>query len=205
MLIQRAKKRLENLDYFQSVDISTVPGSAPDQAVLVVTVVEKSTGEFSVGAGYSTGGDTPGPSIEGSITERNFLGRGQYIGLSAGGGKHSRDFAVSFTEPYFLGRRIAAGFDICKSTREYSHYNTDVTGATVRFGLPITDSISTQLAYNISQEKYSIPDSCYDATHTLTCNISDAVLAGIAESSLAQVVGQSRSGLQHDRRHEEPA
>ncbi|WP_292252341.1 outer membrane protein assembly factor BamA, partial [Mesorhizobium sp.] len=53
VLIQRAKKRLEGLDYFQSVDISTVPGSAPDQVVLVVTVVEKSTGEFSVGAGYS--------------------------------------------------------------------------------------------------------------------------------------------------------
>ncbi|MBZ9847691.1 outer membrane protein assembly factor BamA [Mesorhizobium sp. CA14] len=184
VLIQRAKKRLEALDYFQSVDISTVPGSAPDQVVLVVNVVEKSTGEFSVGAGYSTGGDTPGPSIEGSITERNFLGRGQYIKLSAGGGKHSRDFAVSFTEPYFLGRRIAAGFDIYKSTREYDHYDTDVTGATVRFGLPITDSISTQLAYNISQEKYDYPDHCLTngALDTTKCNVSPPIQAGIAES-----------------------
>ncbi|MDX8529677.1 outer membrane protein assembly factor BamA [Mesorhizobium sp. VK25A] len=184
VLIQRAKKRLENLDYFQSVDISTVPGSAPDQVVLVVNVVEKSTGEFSVGAGYSTGGDTPGPSVEGSITERNFLGRGQYIKLSAGGGRHSRDFAVSFTEPYFLGRRIAAGFDIYKSTRQYDHYDTDTTGATVRFGLPITDSISTQLAYNISQEKYSLADGCvtngiYDQTK---CTISQAIRDGVAES-----------------------
>ncbi|CDX49403.1 Outer membrane protein assembly factor BamA [Mesorhizobium plurifarium] len=184
VLIQRAKKRLENLDYFQSVEISTVPGSAPDQVVLVVNVVEKSTGEFSVGAGYSTGGDTPGPSIEGSITERNFLGRGQYIKLSAGGGKNSRDFALSFTEPYFLGRRIAAGFDIYKSTREYDHYDTDTTGATVRFGLPITDNISTQLAYNISQEKYSLADNCttngqYDNTK---CTISQAIRDGVAES-----------------------
>ncbi|PBB99805.1 outer membrane protein assembly factor BamA [Mesorhizobium sp. WSM3862] len=185
VLIQRAKKRLEALDYFQKVDISTVPGSAPDQVVLVVDVVEKSTGEFSVGAGYSTGGDTPGPSVEGSITERNFLGRGQYIKLSAGGGKNSRDYAISFTEPYFLGRRIAAGFDIYKSTREYNHYNTDVTGATIRFGLPITDSISTQLAYNISREKYSIADGCVDANGDYDpskCTISDAVLAGIGES-----------------------
>ncbi|CDX39084.1 Outer membrane protein assembly factor BamA [Mesorhizobium plurifarium] len=184
VLIQRAKKRLENLDYFQSVEISTVPGSAPDQVVLVVNVVEKSTGEFSVGAGYSTGGDTPGPSIEGSITERNFLGRGQYIKLSAGGGKHSRDFALSFTEPYFLGRRIAAGFDIYKSTREYDHYDTDTTGATVRFGLPITDNISTQLAYNISQEKYSLSDNCttngdYDPGK---CTISQAIRDGVEES-----------------------
>lgn len=184
VLIQRAKKRLEGLDYFQSVDISTVPGSAPDQVVLVVTVVEKSTGEFSVGAGYSTGGDTPGPSIEGSITERNFLGRGQYIKVSAGGGKHSRDYALSFTEPYFLGRRIAAGFDIYKSTREYDHYDADTTGATIRFGLPITDSISTQLAYNISQEKYEY-DHCDNNGDGIEgdCNLSQAIKDAIDQGS----------------------
>ncbi|MER9299521.1 outer membrane protein assembly factor BamA [Mesorhizobium sp. M0621] len=186
VLVQRAKKRLEALNYFDKVDISTVPGSQPDQVVLVVDVVEKSTGEFSVGAGYSTGGDTSGPSVEGSITERNFLGRGQFIKLSAGGGKNSRDYSLSFTEPYFLGRRIAAGFDIFKQTREYSNnYDSDTTGATIRFGLPITDSISTQLAYNISQEKYKLDDDCgptSDADPDGTCDISKAILQGIDES-----------------------
>ncbi|WP_217574893.1 outer membrane protein assembly factor BamA [Mesorhizobium sp. GbtcB19] len=187
VLIQRAKKRLENLDYFQSVDISTVPGSAPDQVVLVVTVVEKSTGEFSVGAGYSTGGDTPGPSVEGSVTERNFLGRGQYIKVSAGGGKNSRDYALSFTEPYFLGRRISAGFDIYKSTREYHNsYDSDTTGATIRFGLPITDSVTTQLAYNISQEKYKVDDNCVDSNGVYDpskCKISTAILDAVNEGA----------------------
>jgi outer membrane protein insertion porin family len=185
VLVQRAKKRLEDLNYFEKVDISTVPGSQPDQVVLVVDVVEKSTGEFSIGAGYSTGGDTAGPSVEGSITERNFLGRGQYIKVSAGGGKNSRDYSLSFTEPYFLGRRIAAGFDIYKSTRQYdSNYDSDTTGATVRFGLPITNNISTQLAYNISQEKYSVDDSCNPTALDPdgTCNISTAILDGIDQS-----------------------
>ncbi|MBN9219139.1 MAG: outer membrane protein assembly factor BamA [Mesorhizobium sp.] len=186
VLIQRAKKRLENLDYFTSVDISTVPGSQPDQVVLVVTVVEKSTGEFSIGAGYSTGGDAAGPTVEGSITERNFLGRGQFIKLSAGGGKNSRDYSLSFTEPYFLGRRISAGFDIFKSTREYNNnYDSDTTGATVRFGLPITNSITTQLAYNISQEKYKVDDSCLTNGAYIPgspCNISTAILNGIDQS-----------------------
>ncbi|RUU71891.1 outer membrane protein assembly factor BamA, partial [Mesorhizobium sp. M7A.T.Ca.TU.009.01.1.2] len=157
----------------------------PDQVVLVVDVVEKSTGEFSVGAGYSTGGDTAGPSVEGSVTERNFLGRGQFIKLSAGGGKNSRDYSLSFTEPYFLGRRIAAGFDIFKSTREYNNnYDSDTTGATIRFGLPITDSISTQLAYNISQEKYEVDDGCNptDLDPSGTCDISTAILDGIEQS-----------------------
>ncbi|PTE11990.1 outer membrane protein assembly factor BamA [Mesorhizobium helmanticense] len=184
VLIQRAKKRLEALDYFQKVEVSTVPGSQPDQVVLVVDVVEKSTGEFSVGAGYSTGGDTAGPSVEGSITERNFLGRGQFIKLSAGGGKNSRDYSLSFTEPYFLGRRIAAGFDIYQRTRDYDNYNSETLGATVRFGLPITDNISTQLAYNISQEKYDLDDGCktdgiYDPAK---CDVSTAILNGIEQS-----------------------
>ncbi|TPM15714.1 outer membrane protein assembly factor BamA [Mesorhizobium sp. B2-3-6] len=185
VLIQRAKKRLEDLNYFDKVEVSTVPGSAPDQVVLVVDVVEKSTGEFSVGAGYSTGGDTAGPSVEGSITERNFLGRGQFIKVSAGGGKNSRDYSLSFTEPYFLGRRIAAGFDIYKRTREYDDYDSDTLGATVRFGLPITDSISTQLAYNISREKYELDDSCDDNGDGVPdsgCDVSEAILDGIDQS-----------------------
>ncbi|RUX91250.1 outer membrane protein assembly factor BamA [Mesorhizobium sp. M7D.F.Ca.US.004.01.2.1] len=184
VLIQRAKKRLEALNYFDKVDISTVPGSQPDQVVLVVDVVEKSTGEFSVGAGYSTGGDTAGPSVEGSITERNFLGRGQFIKLSAGGGKNSRDYSISFTEPYFLGRRIAAGFDVFKQTRNYDHYDSDTLGATVRFGLPITNSISTQLAYNIAQEKYKYDNSCDDNADGILgdCDLSTAIKQGIAES-----------------------
>src|SRR5690606_12321188 len=182
VLIQRAKKRLEKLDYFERVDISTAPGSEPDQVILVVDVVEKSTGEFSIGAGYSTGGDTPGATISGSITERNFLGRGQFIRLSAGGGKHSRDYSFSFTEPYFLGRRIAAGFDIYRTTREYDTYESKPTGGTVRFGLPITDNITTQLAYNLSKEEYSLRDRCDDGAGNPTCPVSQAVLDGISAS-----------------------
>ncbi|MER8884919.1 outer membrane protein assembly factor BamA [Mesorhizobium sp. M0816] len=179
VLIQRAKRRLEALDYFEKVEISTVPGSEPDQVVLVVDVVEKSTGEFTVGAGYSSGGETSGPSVEGSVSERNFLGRGQFIKVAAGGGKNSRDYSFSFTEPYFLGRRIAAGFDIYKQSRNYDHYDSDTTGATVRFGLPITDNISTQLAYNIAQEKYEFDEGCDPAAG---CDVSQAIQNGVNES-----------------------
>ncbi|MER8389351.1 outer membrane protein assembly factor BamA [Mesorhizobium sp. M0166] len=182
VLIQRAKRRLEALDYFEKVEISTVPGSEPDQVVLVVDVVEKSTGEFTVGAGYSSGGETSGPSVEGSISERNFLGRGQFIKVAAGGGKNSRDYSFSFTEPYFLGRRIAAGFDIYKQSRNYDHYDSDTTGATVRFGLPITDNISTQLAYNISQEKYKFDEGCVPIINGGTCDVSQAIVNGVNES-----------------------
>ncbi|KAB2699858.1 outer membrane protein assembly factor BamA [Brucella haematophila] len=158
VMVQRAKRRLEALDFFQTVNISTAPGSEPDQVILVVDVVEKSTGEFSIGGGYTTGGETPGASVEGAITERNFLGRGQYIRLSAGAGQDDmRNYGLSFTEPYFLGYRVSAGFDVFRrSYRVNDDYDVEQTGGTIRFGLPITENFSVGLAYNLVQEKYDL-------------------------------------------------
>ncbi len=187
VLIQRAKRRLEALGFFEKVEIATAPGSQPDQVILIVDVVEKSTGEFSIGAGYATGGDNSGPSVEGSITEKNFLGRGHFIRFAAGGGKNSRDFTFSFTEPYFLGRRIAAGFDIFRQSRTYDNYTSETTGGTVRFGLPITEDLSAQVAYNLSQEKYKFRDRCDVNGNGVidpadACFVSVAIQQGVAES-----------------------
>ena len=162
VLIQRARRRLEALNYFESIDISTAPGSEPDQVVLIVDLVEKSTGEISIGGGYSTGEtveSSGGFSVEGSIAERNFLGRGQSIRFSVSGGKDARLHAVVH-RAVFLGRRIAAGFDIYRQTRTYTNYSTELTGATVRFGLPITEALSTTLAYNLVQDKYKYRSAC---------------------------------------------
>ncbi|MBB2970701.1 outer membrane protein assembly factor BamA [Mesorhizobium sp. RMAD-H1] len=164
VMIQRAKRRLDALDFFQTVNISTVPGSQPDQVILVVDVVEKPTGEFSIGGGYSTGGETPGATVEASITERNFLGRGQYVRIGAGGGQDdSRNYSFSFTEPYFLGQRISAGFDIFRKTYSLKdRYDVEQTGGTIRFGLPITDNFSAGIAYNYVQEKYDLDGDMID-------------------------------------------
>ncbi len=158
VMVQRAKRRLEALDFFQTVNISTAPGSEPDQVVLVVDVVEKSTGEFSIGGGYTTGGETPGAQVEAAITERNFLGRGQYIRISAGAGQDDmRNYGLSFTEPYFLGYRLSAGFDVFRRTyRVNDDYDVEQTGGSIRFGLPITDNFSAGIAYNLVQEKYDL-------------------------------------------------
>ncbi|MCX7305297.1 MAG: outer membrane protein assembly factor BamA [Hyphomicrobiales bacterium] len=185
VLIQRAKRRLEALGFFETVEVSTAPGSEADQVILVVDVTEKSTGEFSVGAGYSTGGESPGPQIEGAITEKNFLGRGQFIKFSAGGGQDSKTYQLSFTEPYFLGRRIAAGFDIYYRTRNYDDYDSTTAGGSIRFGLPITENLTTQVAYNLSREEYSYNDGCEATTlvpYNNPCNISNAIIQGVETS-----------------------
>ncbi|MGO1161416.1 outer membrane protein assembly factor BamA [Brucella pseudogrignonensis] len=163
VMVQRAKRRLEALDFFQTVNVSTAPGAEPDQVVLIVDVVEKSTGEFSIGGGYTTGGDSPGAQVEAAITERNFLGRGQFIRISAGAGQDAmRNYALSFTEPYFLGYRMSAGFDVFRRSYRVSsggRYDVEQTGGTIRFGLPITDNFSAGVAYNLVQEKYKLYDN----------------------------------------------
>jgi outer membrane protein insertion porin family len=156
VLIQRAKKRLDALDFFESVQISTAPGSEPDRVIVIVDVAEKSTGEFSIGAGYSIGGNQDGPQFEGSITERNFLGRGQFVKFAVGAGTNNRSYSFSFTEPYFLGNRIAAGFDVFLQRSNDTNYSTERTGGTVRFGLPITNALGAQIAYNYVENKYTL-------------------------------------------------
>jgi outer membrane protein insertion porin family len=157
--VAEAKRRLERLGYFSKVDIATQPGSAPDRVVLVVDVVDQSTGSFGIGAGYATGGE--GFILEASIEEKNFLGRGQYIRVSASGGALTRNYSISFTEPYFLGYRLAAGFDLFKSSSSImENYAYADQGFSLRVAAPITNDISTTFRYNYKELRYT-SDSYY--------------------------------------------
>ena len=153
-MISRAKRRLEALGYFTTVNISTAPGSAPDRVVVVVDVEDQSTGSFGIGAGYSAGGD--GFMLEASIEEKNFLGRGQFIRVAVGGGlEEARSYNLSFTEPYFLGYRLAAGFDLFKSkTSSNSYYDYDEQGVTLRVTAPITEDLATTFRYTYKEINY---------------------------------------------------
>lgn len=156
-LVRRAQRRLEALDFYERVNVTTRPGSAPDRVVIVVEAIDKSTGEFGIGAGYATGGESNGVSFEGSITERNFLGRGQTVRLAVGGGADSRTYNVAFTEPYFLGYRLAATFRAFRATEEFDddNYDTATQGASISFGLPVTDTLSANFGYSYDSEEFN--------------------------------------------------
>ncbi|KPF44041.1 outer membrane protein assembly factor BamA [Rhizobium sp. AAP43] len=162
--ISRAKRRLEALGFFSSVNISTQAGSAPDRVVVVVDVQDQPTGSFGIGAGYSVGDG--GLVLEASVEEKNFLGRGQFIRVAAGGGfDEARTYNFSFTEPYFLGYRLAAGFDLFKSsTSSNSYYDYEEQGGTIRVTAPITEDLATTLRYTYKELDY-INDGA-DATNT---------------------------------------
>jgi outer membrane protein insertion porin family len=150
LMVDKAKKRLQQIGYFKTVEIKRRPGSAPDRVVLDVEVVEQSTGELSFGAGYSTSEGVIGDI---SISERNLLGRGQFVRLRLAGSQERMQVDFSFTEPRFLDYNLAAGFDLFHkdvNLSSASAFRTRTTGGSLRIGFPISENFWLTNSYTLT-------------------------------------------------------
>ena len=143
LLVDKAKRRLQVLGFFKAVDIKRRPGSAADRVVLDVDLVEQSTGELSFGAGYST---SEGIIGDVSISERNFMGKGQFLRLRLAGSQERMQVDLSFTEPRFLDRNLAAGFDLFHkdvNLSQVSAFRSKTTGGSLRVGFPLAENLGS--------------------------------------------------------------
>ncbi|WP_240796884.1 outer membrane protein assembly factor BamA [Terasakiella sp. SH-1] len=178
--LRRSKKRINNLNFFENVEIAERPGSAPDQKVIDVTVEEKSTGSLSVGAGYSTDN---GPMVEFGISESNLLGRGQNLSFSANVASEKTKFDVSFTEPYFLDRELAAGFDLYKVTQEKqdsSSYDQSSVGFALRASYPFSDHMYQSWSYNLDET--TIENVASDASSLIKSQEGEEMTSSISHT-----------------------
>ena len=152
LLVEAARKRLRALGFFKTVDIDTQPGSGPDRVIIVVKVEEQPTGELSFGAGYSTSEGVIGDI---SITERNLMGKGQYVRLGFSGSLERAQVDFSFTEPHFLDRNLAAGFDVFYKEVDFqdvASFSQRDAGGDIRLGFPIADNTQLGLRYKFEKE-----------------------------------------------------
>ena len=155
-LVQRGKTNIEKLGYFSAVNVGVEQGSAADKIIINIAVVEQSTGDYGATAGYSTDQGLLG---ELSLTERNFLGRGQYLRVAVGISQAGRSFDLSFTEPRFMGLKISAGIDVYHRVVDETaaaFYGTTTSGGQLRFGLPVTRDLTAQIF--TGYERKSIAD-----------------------------------------------
>jgi outer membrane protein insertion porin family len=153
LLVEAARRRLRSLGFFKTVDIETEPGSAPDRVVLIVKVQEQPTGELSFGAGYSTSEGVIGDI---SITERNLMGKGQFVRLGFSGSFERAQIDFSFTEPHFLDRNLAAGFDLFHKEVDFSNvasFRERNTGGNLRMGFPIANNTQLGVRYRFEREE----------------------------------------------------
>jgi outer membrane protein insertion porin family len=175
-LIDRAERRLKNLNYFKAVKISTKPGSAQDRVVLDVEVVEQSTGDFTISGGYST---TDGLLAEVKVGERNFLGTGKTLSASVSYGQYARGIDLSASEPYFLGTRVSAGIELYGKQNQaspYQSYGSNIYGATMQLGTPLTEQLGAQYRYAIYNQNVTLDPSSLAAAPSLP--IQQAAQAG---------------------------
>jgi outer membrane protein insertion porin family len=157
--LRRSKQRLENLDFFEKVKMEQVPGATPDKTAFKVSVEEKSTGTLSMGFGFST---TSGPLFDVGVTERNLMGKGQNLSLEAMIAERQSKIDLSFTEPYFLDRDIAAGFDVFHTgtdNQDSSSFSTKQIGETLRASYSITENLRQSWEHTIKQiQVEDVPD-----------------------------------------------
>jgi outer membrane protein insertion porin family len=151
--LQRSKDRIKNLGFFKKVETTQTQGSAPDKTVVTVEVEEQSTGELSLGVGFST---TDGPLADITLRERNFLGRGQDIRIGTTVSFRSQQVDLSYTEPYFLDSNVAAGFDLfeIKTSPTASFFSGETPayqqfsyGGSLRAGYQLTENLRQTLKY----------------------------------------------------------
>lgn len=159
--LKRTKQNITNLGFFEEASIAPAKGSAPNKMNLNTEVKEKSTGQFSVGAGYSSSDGILG---QGSITQNNFLGLGLKGTLSASIGGKTQLYNIGLTDPYFLDTNWTLGFDIYRSERDYEDYTRRVTGGDIKAGYKLSDQLSTFFVY-----KYEVK-SLFDFSTAMLAN-----------------------------------
>lgn len=186
--VKRTTDRIKSLGYFQEdLEVEQEQGSTPDRIVLTTNVEEKATGELSLSAGFSS---IENFIFQGSITQRNFRGKGQELRTNISYSSYSKSAEIGFTEPYLFDRSIALSGDIFRrDLSSFNFFNNDrnttyeqaTTGFQIRTGVPVTEFLYFQARYGISYDDISLDRGLFftdpDGTGPLPSSC-DPVLAG---------------------------
>ena len=150
--LRRSQQRIRNLGFFDKVDVTRVRGTSPDKLVIDVDLAERPTGQIQLGAGFSS---LEGPLADISLSEQNLLGRGQQLRLSFRISGQQQLLDLGFTEPYFLGRDLAAGFDVFRRLIDVTgedDFDRESIGFALRAGYPLTDRIRHRVEFGLKQD-----------------------------------------------------
>jgi outer membrane protein insertion porin family len=164
--VKRSKERIQGLGFFQEkLEIEQKPGSSPDKVVLEVNVEEKSTGQLTLGAGFS--------SFERfvfnlGLAQRNFMGKGQDLRANFEISSFRNQIDLSFTEPYFLNRNLSVGVDVfrrdasCLNRSNFNCGNTQYSQTDLGFGLRagfnVTEYWTYVARYNLVRSDLDYPN-----------------------------------------------
>ena len=153
VLLSRSERNVRGLNFFSDVEVAEKPGTEEDQTVIDVNVREMPTGELSFGVGYSSAEDF---TTQLSISERNFLGRGQRLRFNLGVSNQVQRYSIGLTEPFFLNRDVSAGFSLFDTQSEYSYQRgltLEESGFGLSLGFPLSEDGRLSLFANFVNNK----------------------------------------------------
>lgn len=150
--LRKSRRKIENLGYFEKINITTNRRPGTNLVDIDIEVEEKATGSLSVGAGYSSVDQIIGMA---SVSQRNFLGLGYQLAANANFGSRRQTYSLTFNNPRVFDSNIYAGTDIYKSRNEYPDYDKDATGADLKFGTQLSDDWRIRWIYRIESATVS--------------------------------------------------
>ncbi len=148
-LVRRSRQRLEDLGYFNTVTVTSSPGSVADKAVVNVNVEEKATGELTLGGGYSS---DAGALLNAGLREKNLIGTGIDAGINGVLAQRRTQFNISVVDPYFLGRNLVASTDLFlvdNNNSTVAQYSERRVGGSVTLGYEISEHLRQAWTYSL--------------------------------------------------------
>ena len=190
---ERSRQKLNNLGYFETVNLTTQPGSDKTKIVVNVEVTEKPTGLFSIGGGYSSVDSFIG-TID--LAQRNFLGRGWEASVRIRAGANTQQGVISFTEPWLFDRPLSAGFDLFNTRRQFPEYDYDSLGGALRMSHPFAEYWRWFTGYRVSRDKISeLTETATDALRDEDgTRVTSAVNGALVRDSRDNVFAPTRGG-----------
>ena len=168
--IDRSKIRLQQLGYFDEVNIDSqpVPGTN-DQVDLTVKVKEANSGQVMASLGYS---QLTGIQVSAQLSENNFLGSGNRVSVAAQRSSYQKNYEFSFLNPYFTDSGVSLGYNVWWNEFDYgaysgAQYSTSSGAVQAFFGLPLTEYDTLSLMLGIDRKRVlafegSSPQSAID-------------------------------------------
>ena len=178
--LRRSRQQVRDLGFFELVEMSSEPGSAEDKTVVGVDIRERSTGELTFGVGYSTTEKVIGDI---TIRERNLLGKGQDLRATFQLSARTQEIDLSFTEPYFLDRNLAAGFDVFRKSSDRqseSSFDTQEAGFALRGGYRLTENLRQNVRYTLRSD--TISDIGSDASQFVSDQEGNSITSAVGHT-----------------------
>ena len=151
--IKKAERNLNKLGLFSKVELNYDPLPRTNKTNIDIEIEETSTGEFSIGAGFSS---LDGALANIGIKESNLFGEGKELALQLGLSTRKSNIDLKYTEPFFLEKDIAAGvdiFNIRNNMKTYSGYKHNMIGFKLRAGYEIIDDLRHFSSYTLRRDK----------------------------------------------------